>query len=79
MRALGMVLFFGAGVVMFAFQVQFFYQWWGKGAAAAFFVPPLAAIFPFIYLFKEGFSLLYFGVWAVGILGMIIASSDDKK
>lgn len=39
--------------------------------------PPIAAAFPFIYLAKEGFSLLYFSVWAAGIGGALLASADD--
>ncbi|MFP4149823.1 MAG: hypothetical protein ACLFUG_04705 [Nitriliruptoraceae bacterium] len=77
MRPLGYVLFYGAGLILFALEVYWFTVWWGGlGLFIGLFVAPIAALFPFIYLFMEGFSLLYFGLWAVGIVGAAIASQD---
>lgn len=75
---MGQLLYWTSGIVLFIFEMVWFYRWWDVGGViVAFFVPPLAALFPFIFLFKEGFSLLYFGVWAVGLLGMYIASQRE--
>ena len=72
---LGFVLVGLSGLVMFGFQIYWFLLWWGPlGVLVGVFVPPLAVVFPFIYLLKEGFSLFYFGVWLAGIVGMAIAA-----
>lgn len=68
MKSASTVVFYLAGFALWAFEMIWFYAWWGgAGVAVAFFIPPLAALFPFIFLFKEGVSVLYFSVWAVGI------------
>jgi len=80
MKILGYLLFLAAGIVLLIFEVVWFYRWWGEiGVIIALFVPPLAALFPFIYLLKQGFSVFYFGVWAIGITGGVLASSTEKK
>lgn len=78
MAALGYVLLTGSGLVMLIFELIWFYRWWDVlGVIIAIVVAPIAAVFPFIYLVKEGFSLLYFGVWAVGLVGAAMAASDS--
>lgn len=70
-RGIGIAVFMICGIVMFVFEIIWFTRWWGGvGTLIGFFVPPVAAFFPFIYLFKEGFSLLYFGLWGLGIIAM---------
>ena len=77
----GTGLFFLAGIPMYIFEIYWFSQWWDAvGVAVGVFVPPVAAVFPFIYLFKEGFdsgAVLYFGIWAIGLLGLILAAVID--
>lgn len=73
MRALAMLLFIGSGLAMLAFEIFWFSVWWGGiGTIVAIAVPPIAALFPLIYLFMEGFSALYFGLWGAGIAGAIL-------
>ena len=68
------------GFLMFAFEIYWFFSWWGlTGAIAGVLLFPLAFIFPFIYLFKEGFSLFYFGVWGLGIIGMYLGQQDEEQ
>lgn len=79
-KATGIVLFWGAGLVMVAFELYWFAQWWGGvGVVVGLFVPPIVALFPFIYLFLEGFSALYFGVWALGLVGtaLVVRASES--
>jgi len=68
MKSASTVVFYLSGFALWAFEMIWFFEWWGgAGIAVAFFIPPLAALFPFIFLIKEGVSLLYFFIWAVGI------------
>lgn len=80
MGFVGWGVFALAGVLMFLFEIYWFNEWWGgAGVAVAVFVPPIAAFFPFIFLALEGFSLVYFGVWAVGLAGVgLTALADDS-
>lgn len=80
MKSAGNNIWIISGIVMVLFEVFWFYQWWGfAGVIASLVLFPLAAIFPFIYLVKEGFSMLYFGVWGLGILGIILGSEKDSN
>jgi len=75
-RIIGIV----CGFLTIAFETYWFFRWWGLvGAIAGFVIIPLAALFPFIYLFKEGFSLFYFGIWALGIIGMYLGQKDEEE
>ena len=74
MPILGLVLDGLSVATMYGFQLHWYFLWWGPlGVLLAFLVPPLCLIFPFVYLLKEGFSLFYFEVSLVGIVGMSIA------
>ncbi len=78
MAGVGMVIFWVSGAIMFLFELYWFMQWWELGGViAAVLIPPLAVVFPFVFLIKEGFSALYFGVWAAGLLGMFVGTLDD--
>lgn len=69
-----------SGFLMFICVIYWFFRWWGLGGAIAgvmFF--PLAVLFPFIYLFIEGFSLFYFGLWAVSLIGMYLGQKDEEE
>lgn len=75
-----MLLFWIAGVIMVGFEIYWFHEWWGlPGVLGAIVVPPLAALFPFIYLVMEGFSPLYFGIWALGLLGALTSSNTSSR
>jgi len=68
------------GFLMVIFEVYWFFLWWGlTGAIAGFVIFPLVVLFPFIYLFKEGFSLFYFGLWAVGLIGIYLGQKDEEQ
>lgn len=68
MKTMSSVVFYLSGIALWAFEMIWFFAWWGGvGVAVAFFIPPLAALFPFIFLVKEGVSLLYLSIWAVGV------------
>lgn len=78
---IGYTIFALAGIVMFGLEIYWFLIWWDLiGVVVAVFVPPLAALFPFIYWIKVGvFPLFYFIIWAIGILGMIIAVYSSEN
>jgi len=68
------------GFLMFIFEIYWFFRWWGlTGAIAGVMFFPLAVLFPFIYLFVEGFSLFYFGLWAVGLIAMYLGQKDEEE
>lgn len=72
---LGWGVFIVAGLLLFLFEIYWFNEWWGgAGIVVAVFVPPIAACFPFIFLALEGLSLVYLGVWAVGLAGVGLAA-----
>lgn len=78
MKILGLIVFYGAGLVMWIFEIVWFFNWWGGvGVIGAVLLPPLAAIFPFLFLFMGGFSALYFGLWALGLVGLVVATAGD--
>lgn len=75
LKAVGYVIFFGAGVWMWVYAMIWFNRWWGSGGLViAIFVPPVGELFPFIYWFKESFPSSYFVIWGVGLLGILLAS-----
>ena len=79
MRVFGWVLFIGCGLIMFIFQLSWFHTWWGRGGLfVGLFVPPAAALFPYIFLAKEGFSAFFFGLWTLGIAGLSLPALLDR-
>lgn len=82
-KALGYLLFLGAGLILYALGAWFCYQWWGVGWCVAYLlVPPVCEVFPFLLLCKAGFSaitLLFFGIWAVGMAGLVVAGSSNES
>lgn len=74
------VVLVGAAVIMYGLQVMWFTMWWGSaGALVGFYVPFLVVVFPFIYLLKEGFSFIYFGLLAIGIIAFFIGDRSEQK
>lgn len=79
-RSATLLVWWVSGLVLYAFDVYWFYHWWGAiGALIGLLVPPLAFVFPFIYRAMEGFSFFYLGAWAVGILALCIGSSSKTS
>lgn len=66
---------------MFGLEVYWLNSWWGSTGVlvGVFGVPLVATIFPFLYWAKEGFSLMYFVIWAAGLVGIVLASIERKK
>lgn len=76
LRAIGII----SGFLMVAFEIYWFLRWWGLiGVIAGVMMFPLAVLFPFIYLFKEGFSFFYFGVWALGLVCMYLGQEKEES
>jgi hypothetical protein len=75
LAGLGIAIFVLSGIPMLYFYVVTIYQWWGLVAAVvAFFLPPLAFLFPGVYWFIEGTPpTLYLACWAIGMAGMGLA------
>lgn len=59
------------------FEVYWCYQWWDtEGLVVGILGGPIIAfVFPFLYWFKEGFSLLYVSLWIVGIIAFAYANA----
>ncbi len=74
MKIIGISLFVISGVVMFIAELMYCLKWWGGAGLliGIFGGPIITVLFPFILLAKEGFSLFYFGTWAVGLVGAIL-------
>ena len=82
MHVIGMIMFFGAGAVLYCATIYYCYQWWGVGwAFGAAFIPPVCEVFPLVMWAKVGLvdSLWYLVVAAIGWLGLIVAcvASED--
>lgn len=78
LRRIGIGLGIATAVIstltLFLFKLYWFGVWWGGvGVLGGIVFAPLAAIFPFIFLLKEGLSLVYFGIWIAGIAGGALA------
>jgi len=70
---------FVSGVLMIVFETYWFIRWWGMTAGLiSLFIPPLAVLFPFVYWFKEGFSLLYFILWVLAWVGMFLGGRGEE-
>ena len=82
MASLGKFLFWGSGIVLYLFSIYSNYVWFGVlGALLAIFVPPLAELYPFVYLFLVGLTpglLLVIIVWLVGVVGIFMNAAASK-
>jgi hypothetical protein len=83
MAALGKILMWGGGVVLYLISVYSYYLWFGGlGALAALFIPPLCILFPFVYLFLIGLTpgfLLIVIVWLVSLVGFFMNAAASKE
>lgn len=73
--AIGLIMWVGAGILMFIFYLVAMSNWLGLlGTFLAFILIPGLVIFPIAFWIVEGvFPAFYFIVWGIGIVGMIIA------
>ena len=73
-KIIGIVIFYGAGFLMFVFWFLAMSKWLGfLGAILAFLVAPGAMIFPFVFWIVEGvFPTTYFLLWGFGLIGGFI-------
>jgi len=76
MKYLGMVLWWGAGLVTWVIMILNLFSWWGVlGVIAGVIFFPGVIAFPFLYwLMESAFPIIYFIIWGVGIAGFIISS-----
>jgi hypothetical protein len=83
MATLGKILFWGSGIILYLLSIYSYYLWFGGlGALAALIVPPLAELFPFVYLFLVGFTpefLLIIIIWLVGLVGVFMNAAANKE
>ncbi len=76
----GMIMYAVSGLLMFVFWIMAMSNWLGLlGIILAFFLAPGLVIFPIIFWIVEGvFPLLYFSIWAIGIIGIFIAGMSAR-
>jgi len=79
-KIIGMILYIGAGILMFIFWLMAMSKWLGfLGTILAFILDPGLVIFPIVFWIVEGmFPAFYFIVWGIGIVGMIISAVSMK-
>lgn len=79
-KIIGMILWIGAGILMFIFWLMAMSKWLGLlGTILAFILAPGLVIFPIVFWIVEGvFPTFYFIVWGIGIVGMIIGGASMK-
>jgi len=79
-KIIGIILFIGAGILMFTFWLMAMSKWLGLlGTILAFVIAPGLVIFPIIFWIIEGiFPTFYFIVWGTGIVGMFIFGVSTK-
>ena len=73
-----MPIFYLAGIAMYFIEMYNFYQWWGtSGLLSGIFLGPILSwFFPFIYWYKVEFPVFYTILWLVGIVALIVSSSE---
>ena len=52
------------------------------GALGAIFIPPIAELFPFVYLYFFGFTpgfLIIIIIWLVGVVGIFMSAAASKE
>jgi hypothetical protein len=78
MKKLWTIIAYASGLIMWGIQTYWFLNWWGiTGILIGIFIPPLAAIFPFIYWYMENFTFLFTLLWILAIFSGYMASKKD--
>lgn len=80
-KIIGMILWIGAGILMFIFWLMAMSSWLGFfGTILAFVLAPGLVIFPLVFWIVEGvFPTFYFIVWGIGMVGLIIAGVSSTN
>lgn len=80
MKFISGLVSFLAGLVLYAYQIIWFKQWWGTlGLVLGICLPPATIAFPFIYLVKVEFSSLFFTTWGIMVVAGIVKSIFTKE
>jgi len=80
-KIIGMILWIGAGILMFIFWLMAMSNWLGFfGTILAFVLVPGLVIFPLVFWIVEGvFPTFYFIVWGIGMVDLIIAGISSTN
>ncbi len=77
-QGLAGTVFILSSLALGGFMFYWFYAWWGVlGVIGGIMLPPLIAVFPFIYLYLEGPSVILFGLWGTGAVAAMIAGIKE--
>jgi len=81
LKVLGLILFYGAGPALFIMSLFFYYALWGFiGAVGAFFLFPLAEIFPIVvWVITKDFPELLFIIFGISMFGLILFGIGSKN
>ena len=81
LKVVGMILFYGMGLILLVFSLMFYYALWGVGGlVGAFILFPLVEIYPIVVWIMTGiFPGLLFAIWGVGIVGGILMGVASKN
>jgi hypothetical protein len=81
LRVVGMIMFYGSGLFMFLFWLRAMSAWFGSfGVFLAVVLCPGLVIFPIINWLVEGvFSVTYFSIWGLGVVGGIIFALSSER
>ncbi len=80
LRVVGMIMFYGSGLFMFLSWLGAMSTWFGRfGIFLAVILCPGLVIFPIIFWIVEGvFSVTYFAIWGLGVVGGIIFALSSE-
>ena len=79
-KIVGMIMWIGAGILMFIFWLTAMTKWLGfLGTILSFVLAPGLVIFPIVFwIVEKVFPTFYFIIWGIGIVGMIIGGASMK-
>ena len=81
LKVIGIILFYGAGAVLYIMSLFFYYNLWGFiGAAGAFILFPLAEIYPIVvWIVTKDFPGLLFLIFGISMFGLILYGIGSKN
>lgn len=73
-------MYVGAGILMFIFYFLALTKWLGiLGSFLSFILAPGIVLFPFVFwIVEDMFPSFYFILWAIGMVGVVIAAVSHK-
>ncbi len=81
LKFFGNILRYGCGLILFLLWVVFMTRWLGwVGSILAFVLTPGLVVFPLVFwIVEKVFPVMYFIIWAFGMIGVMIVAfvSDD--